>query len=149
MTVTQDHLPETGESYPSENSIGNQPAEKKAYARPALRVYGSVAELTAGSAGSTVDGGSQNPKVGTPSDRRFKENITRIGEHPLGVGVYLFDYLPQFRDAFGHGRQFGVMADEVEAVMPEAVFTRVDEYKLVDYARLGISRPEGEAAATH
>lgn len=43
-------------------------------------------------------------------------------------------------DLHGHGRQFGVMADEVEQVMPEAVSVHPDGYKMVDYAMLGISR---------
>ncbi len=76
------------------------------------------------------------------SDRNVKENIVRIGEHPLGIGLYLFDYKPAFRDQWGHGRQFGVMAQEVETVMPAAVCTHPDGYKMVDYAMLGISRTD-------
>ena len=45
-----------------------------------------------------------------------------------------------YRDAWGHGRQFGVMADEVERAMPEAVSVHPDGYKMVNYAMLGISR---------
>ena len=71
------------------------------------------------------------------SDRRAKQNIVRIGDHPLGVGLYLFDYKPEFRDAWGHGRQLGVMADEVEQVMPHAVSAHADGYRRVDYAMLG------------
>lgn len=36
-------------------------------------------------------------------------------------------------------RQFGVMADEVETVMPEAISVHPDGYKMVNYALLGIS----------
>jgi hypothetical protein len=56
------------------------------------------------------------------------------------MGLYLFNYKPDFRDEWGHGRQFGVMADEVETVMPEAVTVHPDGYKMVDYAMLGITR---------
>jgi hypothetical protein len=62
------------------------------------------------------------------SDRRLKSNITRIGTHPLGIGVYEYDI-------FGT-RQTGVMADEVENVKPEAVLTRPDGYKMVNYGVL-------------
>jgi hypothetical protein len=72
------------------------------------------------------------------SDLRAKENILRIGTHPLGFGLYLFNYKPQWRERCGSGRQFGVMADEVEAVVPHAVSTGSDGYKQVDYAMLGI-----------
>lgn len=73
------------------------------------------------------------------SDPMTKINIVRIGKHPLGIGLYLFDYKPEYRDLYGHGRQFGVMADEVETVMPEAVSIHPNGYKMVNYALLGIS----------
>jgi hypothetical protein len=62
------------------------------------------------------------------SDRRLKSNIARIGTHPLGIGVYEYDI-------FGE-HQIGVMADEVEAIMPEAVVTHSSGYKMVDYGML-------------
>ncbi len=72
------------------------------------------------------------------SDRACKTNLTRIGTHPIGIGLYLFDYKAEFQESAGRGRQFGVMADEVEAVMPEAVVMHPDGYKRVNYAMLGI-----------
>ncbi|HUS97949.1 MAG TPA: tail fiber domain-containing protein, partial [Hyphomicrobiaceae bacterium] len=74
------------------------------------------------------------------SDRNAKENITRVGTHSLGIGLYLFDYKFAYRLTWGYARQFGVMADEVEKVLPEAVCTQPDGYKMVDYAMLGIDR---------
>jgi hypothetical protein len=102
-----------------------------------LRVYGAVNQLTAGSGGSGSDMASQMMR----SDRTIKENIVRIGTHPDGFGLYLFDYKPAFREAAGFGRQFGVMADEVETVLPQAVVMHPDGYKMVDYALLGIAFP--------
>lgn len=116
-----------------------QQAEKRAYRRPELREFGRLHLLTQG-VGSVNGDAGQNMMVNTGSDRRIKQNIVRIGDHPLGVGLYLFDYRPEFRDQWGHGRQFGVMADEVETVMPQAVSTHAGGYRLVDYALLGISR---------
>jgi hypothetical protein len=72
------------------------------------------------------------------SDRAVKENIVRIGTHPLGIGLYLFDYKPAYRQTAGFGRRFGVMADEVEAVLPHAVVMQPDGHKMVDYALLGL-----------
>ena len=63
------------------------------------------------------------------SDRRLKSNIKRIGTHKLGIGLYEYDI-------FG-GRQQGVMADEVEKVMPEAVLMHPSGYKMVNYGLLG------------
>ena len=73
------------------------------------------------------------------SDPAMKENVARVGDHPAGFGLYLFDYKAQFR-AHGAGRQFGVMADEVEGIVPEAVSLDADGFRRVDYARLGITR---------
>jgi hypothetical protein len=33
--------------------------------------------------------------------------------HPLGIGLYLFDCMLEFHAAWGRGRKFGVMVDEV------------------------------------
>ncbi len=109
-------------------------AGKKPYRRPNLQTYGRVHLLTQGSGGNGRDADSSMTMM---SDRRAKQNLLRVGTHPIGVGLYLFDYRPDFRDVWGHGRQLGVMADEVEAVMPEAVSRRLDGFKVVDYAMLG------------
>lgn len=111
---------------------------KKTYQRPALRVLGSVHLLTQGV--GSVNGDAGQGMMVANSDRALKENIVRVGEHPLGIGLYVFDYMPQYRERCGYGRQFGVMADEVLAVMPEAVSTNPDGYKMVDYALLGITQ---------
>ncbi|MCE7982691.1 MAG: tail fiber domain-containing protein [Caldilinea sp. CFX5] len=113
---------------------------KVAYTTPVLTTYGTVGELTMATSGSNTDGLGGNTIVIGPSDPRVKENIVRIGQHSLGIGLYLFDYKPELREQWGRGRQFGVMADEVEAVLPEAVSTHVDGYKVVNYRLLGINR---------
>ena len=77
--------------------------------------------------------------MGMNSDRRMKEDIVRIGDHPSGFGLYLFSYKEQHRARCGHGTQFGVMADEVETIVPEAVSVRDDGYKTVRYDLLGIT----------
>lgn len=110
---------------------------RKPYRAPRLVVYGSVRELTLGGKGTSPDAKSkQKPKK--PSDPCVKQNIVRIGTHPLGMGLYLFDYKPGFR-ADDHRRHFGVMADEVEQVMPEAVSRDENGIRQVDHALLGIS----------
>lgn len=62
------------------------------------------------------------------SDRKLKSNIERIGTHKLGIGLYEYDI-------FG-GRQQGVMADEAEKVMPQAVSMHPSGYKMVNYGLL-------------
>ena len=72
------------------------------------------------------------------SDIRMKENIEEVGQLANGLNVYTYEYKPEFRnDPFaGHGKFIGVMAQEVEQVMPEAVITRKDGYKMVNYGAL-------------
>ena len=93
-----------------------------------------VDELPAGNSGSGTDRSSMRRR----SERGVKENIVRIGTHPAGFGLYLFDYKSEYRETAGFGRQFGVMADEVEAMLPQAVVMHPHGYKMVDYALLGI-----------
>jgi len=64
------------------------------------------------------------------SDRRLKKNIRQIGSLPSGLGIYSFDYIE------GGRSQVGVMADEVEQVIPAAVITMANGYKAVFYSML-------------
>lgn len=113
--------------------------QKRSYKRPQLRFYGEVRQFTQGTKSVGSDGSfTLGKNVG--SDRAFKTNCVQVGTHPLGIGLYLFDYKPEFQEAQGYGRQFGVMADEVEAVMPEAVLMYEDGYKRVNYNMLGIDQ---------
>lgn len=71
-------------------------------------------------------------------DVRMKENISRIGTLPNGLPFYQFEYKPEFKDhpLAGHGTHTGVMAQEVEAMYPNAVITLDNGYKAVDYGQL-------------
>lgn len=62
----------------------------------------------------------------TASDRRLKENIERIGKLDSGLPVYRFNYIGE--DTV----RIGVIAQEVEAVQPEAV-VEVAGFKAVRY----------------
>ena len=116
------------------------------YRTPQLVRYGALRDLTQSGTGNASEsnkaGGGCIVSLGKKpcSERRVKENIVRIGDHPLGFGLYLFDYKPEYRDFAGHGRQFGVMIDEVEIVMPEAVSPYIDGFMRVDYTMLGIEQ---------
>jgi hypothetical protein len=102
-----------------------------------MGLLGSVAGIAGAAAGGPLGlmgglfgkGAPAAPAAPNPSDRRLKSNIVRVGTHPLGIGIYEYDI-------FGE-RQRGVMADEVEAVKPEAVTTHPTEgYKMVYYGML-------------
>ena len=74
----------------------------------------------------------------TMSDIACKENIQFLRALPQGFNLYEFEYKPEFKDESGHGRYVGVMAQEVEKVIPEAVIVGADGYKRVNYAMLGV-----------
>jgi hypothetical protein len=83
------------------------------------------------SAGIGAAGALGGAGIKAASDRRLKKNIKRIGTHVLGIGLYTWDYL--------WGQPFsGVMADEVEQVMPEAIVMHPSGFKMVNYSMLGL-----------
>jgi hypothetical protein len=114
----------------------SEPTPKKPYTPPKLVKYGEVRSLT-----QTGTSGSAEPSGMTPSrssSRDIKEDIVRIGTHPLGFGLYLFHYKAEYRNLYGSGRQFGVMAEEVSVVAPQALSTNALGHTVVDYETLGI-----------
>ncbi|TRD11811.1 tail fiber domain-containing protein [Erythrobacter insulae] len=120
--------------------------ERQTYVRPVLLYYGSVRNLTGGSSGPGNDGfGGFSGLTGGGmdmgmSDRRLKQNVRKIGDHPAGFGLYLFDYRPEFSEICSGQNVFGVMADEVRKVCPDAVSLHRSGYWMVDYARLDITQ---------
>ena len=89
---------------------------------------GTVAKSNSDRFGATMD------LLGTGaglafSDARLKRDVVKVGDDPRGFGWYEFEYV------WGGGRQVGVMAQEIERVMPHAV-VEVSGYKAVDYGCL-------------
>lgn len=95
-----------------------------------LGVGGAAVGGMFGGPGGAMLGGQLGSGLGSAfSDERLKTNIKRIGTHPVGVGVYEYDYI------WGGGKQVGVMAQELEKVRPDAVF-EVNGFKAVNYDRI-------------
>ena len=75
------------------------------------------------------------------SDARFKRNIQTIS-NPLAIVNQLRGTTYEFRTNefpdknFNDGRQFGVIAQEIEQVLPELIFDAGDGYKAVNYIGL-------------
>lgn len=84
---------------------------------------------------STISGLAQAAATAAAlmSDVRAKKNIVKIGTLDNGLNLYSFEYRDEFKDEAGHGRHVGVMAQEAEKIMPEAVKIRADGYKTVNY----------------
>jgi hypothetical protein len=71
------------------------------------------------------------------SDKRLKDNIIPISS-PLNkllqIGGYEFDWNKKQKAHTGH--DYGVIAQEIEKVLPQAVTTREDGYKAVKYEKI-------------
>ena len=91
----------------------------------AMLLQAATKPARAGSYGPIV---TQTTTEGFPSDRRLKADIVRLGTLQNGLGLYSFRY------TFAPGRYVGVMADEVEALMPAAVSVHRSGYRMVNYA---------------
>lgn len=64
------------------------------------------------------------------SDRRLKTDIQRIGQTDGGLPLYSYRYID------GGPVQIGVMADEAQAVFPDAVIEDASGFLKVDYGRI-------------
>jgi len=70
------------------------------------------------------------------SDERLKENVNKIvnsKEVVNNLTGYSFDWK---EEADREGKDFGVMAQDVEKVLPELVHERPDGFKSVDYVKI-------------
>jgi hypothetical protein len=85
----------------------------------------------AGGGGARAGGGGRGGG-GRRSDVALKHDITLLGHLDNGLGFYRFSYVGS-RKAY-----VGVIAQEVQTVMPEAVSRDRDGYLRVFYGKLGV-----------
>ena len=107
-------------------AVGVEAASAAAGVAAALVAAGVEAALAAGRGGGGRGGG------GRRSDMRLKHDIVLLGRLDDGLGYYRFVYNG------GHTAYVGVMAQQVQTVMPEAVTRGPDGYMRVSYDRLGL-----------
>jgi len=65
-----------------------------------------------------------------PSDIRLKENITKVGVTNDGINLYRYRFIGE------ETYEIGVIAQEVQEIIPSAVFTGDDGYLRVDYGQI-------------
>eukprot|EP01037_Dinobryon_pediforme_P018326 gene18326-18589_t len=85
--------------------------EKKIYVAPELVKREKLSEIAAAIAPTST----ATTTTFAVSDRRLKRNISQIGILPNGLNLYQYKYV------WSESVHTGVMADEVELLMPEAV----------------------------
>ena len=93
---------------------------------------GGGAAMRGGFGGGRGGGGARRGGGGRRSDMRLKHDIVLLGRLDDGLGYYRFVYNG------GHTAYVGVMAQEVQTVMPEAVMRSADGYMRVSYDLLGL-----------
>ena len=97
---------------------------------------GGNAQFLGNISGSQIEASGDVIAFGS-SDERLKDNIQPISE-PLyklsKVGGYTFDWNDK-QDAY-QGHDVGVIAQEIEEVLPEVVMTRGTGYKAVKYEKI-------------
>lgn len=69
------------------------------------------------------------------SDQRWKKDLVEIDE-PIGKLSAVTGYYYHWKEGDDQSRQMGLVAQEVEAVMPEIVSTDAQGYKSLDYAKI-------------
>ena len=102
---------------------------------------GSATAPSFGTYALQVSGEFKTDKIYHSSDRRWKKNITTLDSALYKVqqlrGVSYDWRKDEFPNKhFSDGKQIGVIAQEVEAIVPELVKTDADGYKAVEYANL-------------
>jgi hypothetical protein len=106
-----------------------------------LQVFGDIRVGTSGTNGCLKNFGAGIIGGTCASDRRFKKNITPFGsmlDQVTALQPVHFDWrTTEFPDRhFGDSRTYGLIAQDVENVLPELVVTNEDGYKAVDYSKL-------------
>jgi len=106
-----------------------------------LQVFGDVRVGTSGTNGCVMNFAGTG-LIGTcASDRRYKKGITPFGPVLDRVAalqpVHFYWRADEFPDHhFGDSQAYGLIAQDVEQVLPELVVTHEDGYKAVDYSKL-------------
>jgi len=106
-----------------------------------LQVFGDIRVGTTGTNGCIKNFGAGIIGGTCASDRRFKKNITPFGsvlDRVTALQPVHFDWrTTEFPDRhFGDSRSYGLIAQDVEEVLPELVVTGEDGFKAVDYSKL-------------
>jgi len=71
-----------------------------------------------------------------PSDTALKTNVQLQGQLPNGINLYTWDWTEEGKELSNNAPSYGVIAQEVQEIMPEAVVRGEHGYLTVDYSKL-------------
>ena len=130
ITKTLQEVTTAGNTTDTSISITN-PTASTSKTTGALIVTGGI-----GTSGDVFAGG--DVVAYASSDRRLKDNILPI-QNPLQkinqIGGYSFEWNVEKQNIY-KGKDYGVIAQEIEEILPELVDTRENGYKAVKYDKL-------------
>ena len=72
------------------------------------------------------------------SDIRLKTNIKQVGKLDNGIKLYTWKWTDEAKKIVNNQPEYGVIADEVQHIIPEAVIRGSDGYLRVNYAAIGV-----------
>ena len=75
---------------------------------------------------------------GAASDIALKRDIKRVGKLPNGINVYKWSWTEEAKKIVGNQPEYGVIAQEVQEILPHAVKRGDHGYLMVNYAALGV-----------
>jgi len=71
-----------------------------------------------------------------PSDMSLKTNVQFKGQLPNGINLYTWDWTEKGQELSNNAPSYGVIAQEVQQIIPEAVVRGDHGYLTVDYSKL-------------
>jgi len=71
-----------------------------------------------------------------PSDMALKTNVQLQGQLPNGINLYTWDWTEEGKELSNNAPSYGVIAQEVQEIIPEAVVRGDHGYLTVDYSKL-------------
>lgn len=125
MGQTPDYSQAAQQQY---NAAYQQQANKNAANSQMMSALGGIVGSFIMPGAGTAAGAALGSQL---SDRRLKKILRRIGQHPRGFGIYAFRFIGETI-----GERIGVIAQEVQRVLPEAVIQQPNGLLMVDYAKL-------------
>jgi hypothetical protein len=97
-------------------------------------MFGGAGSLLGGVTGGATD--IVTELIKKYSDVSLKTNIEPVGKLPNGINLYTWDWTEKGKELAGDTPTYGVLAQEVQQIIPEAVTRGEHGYLTVDYSKL-------------
>lgn len=112
------------------NTVGQQAGLSNLYSG----MFGGAGSLLGGITAGASDVVAEFVKK--YSDVSLKTNIEPVGKLPNGINLYTWDWTEKGKELAGDTPTYGVLAQEVQQIIPEAVTRGEHGYLTVDYSKL-------------